>query len=113
VNPNKITAHFKTLDLGAVPHARAGNHKKIVSMILPDLGQLKEGAALGVLLADLGNTKENVRSALNRATQNAKRNSPQQRMRTSCTFGTQASPLKRRNCPLDCHSERSEEFLSS
>lgn len=43
-------------------------------MILGDLDQLKDGAALRVPLADLGNTKENVRSALNRATRRAKRN---------------------------------------
>ena len=42
-------------------------------MILRDLDQLKEGAALRVPLAELGNTKENVRSALNRASRNAKR----------------------------------------
>src|ERR1700722_7878352 len=66
--------HFRTLDLGDVPHSRAGKHKKIVSMILRDLDQLKDGAALRVPLAELGNTKENVRSALNRATRNAKRN---------------------------------------
>jgi hypothetical protein len=74
VNTNKIAAHFKTLDLGDVPHSRAGKHKKIVTMILRDLDQLKDGAALRVPLAELGNTKENVRSALNRATRNAKRN---------------------------------------
>ena len=43
-------------------------------MILRDLNQLKDGAALRVPLADLGNTKENVRSALNRATRSAKLN---------------------------------------
>ena len=74
MNTNKIAAHFKTLDLGDVPHSRAGKHKKIVTMILRDLDQLKDGAALRVPLAELGNTKENVRSALNRATRNAKRN---------------------------------------
>jgi hypothetical protein len=74
LSTNRIAAHFKTLDLGNVPHSRAGKHKKIVSMILRDLDQLKEGSALRVPLADLGNTKENVRSALNRATRNAKRN---------------------------------------
>jgi hypothetical protein len=73
VNASKIAANFKTLDLGDVPHSRAGKHKKIVGMILRDLDQLKEGAALRVPLAELGNTKENVRSALNRATRNAKR----------------------------------------
>ena len=74
MSPNRIAAHFKTLDLGDVPHSRAGKHKKIVSMILRDLDQLKDGAALRVPLDELGNTKENVRSALNRATRNAKRN---------------------------------------
>ena len=46
----------------------------IVTMILRDLDQLKDGAALRVPLAELGSTKENVRSALNRATRKAKRN---------------------------------------
>ena len=70
----QIAAHYKTLDLGDVPHSRAGKNKKVVSMILRDLTQLKDGAALRVPLAELGNTKENVRSALNRATRNAKLN---------------------------------------
>jgi len=74
MSTNRIAANFRTLDLGDVPHSRAGKHKKIVSMILRDLNQLKDGAALRVPLADLGNTKENVRSALNRATRNAKLN---------------------------------------
>ena len=54
--------------------SRSGKNKKVVSMILRDLNQLKEGSALRVPLADLGNTKENVRSALNRATRSAKLN---------------------------------------
>ena len=74
MSTNRIAAHFRTLNLGDVPHSRAGKHKVIVSMILHDLEQLKEGAALRVPLADLGNTKENVRAALNRATRNAKLN---------------------------------------
>jgi len=69
---NRVAANFRTLDLGDVPHARAGKHKKIVSMILRDLDQLRDGAALRVPLHELGNTKENVRSALNRASRNAK-----------------------------------------
>ena len=74
LSTNRIAAHFRTLNLGDVPHSRAGKHKLIVSMILNDLDQLKDGAALRVPLADLGSTKQNVRSALNRATRNAKRN---------------------------------------
>jgi hypothetical protein len=74
LSTSRIAAHFRTLDLGDVPHSRDGKHKKIVTLILRDLDQLKEGAALRVPLDELGNTKENVRSALNRATRNAKRN---------------------------------------
>jgi hypothetical protein len=73
LSTSRIAAHFRTLDLGDVPHSRDGKHK-IVTLILRDLDQLKEGAALRVPLDELGNTKENVRSALNRATRNAKRN---------------------------------------
>lgn len=62
------------MDLGEVPRSRNGKHKAIVTLILRDLDQLKDGAALRVPLAELGDTKQNVRSALNRATRNAKRN---------------------------------------
>jgi hypothetical protein len=71
---NRVAAHFRTLDLGDVPHSRNGKHKVIVSMILRDLDQLKDGAALRVPLAELADSKENVRSALNRATRKARRN---------------------------------------
>lgn len=71
---NRAISHFKTMDLGEVPRSRNGKHKAIVTLILRDLDQLKDGAALRVPLADLGDTKQNVRSALNRATRNAKRN---------------------------------------
>jgi hypothetical protein len=66
--------HFRTLKLREVPHSRNGKHKVIVSLILRDLDRLRDGAALRVPLAELGDTKENVRSALNRATRNANRN---------------------------------------
>ena len=71
---NRVISHFKTMDLGEVPRSRNGKHKAIVTLILRDLDQLKDGAALRVPLAELGDTKQNVRSALNRATRNAKRN---------------------------------------
>ncbi len=70
---NPAASHFRTMDLSEVPRSRNGKHKVIVSLILRDLDQLKGGAALRVPLAELGDTKENVRSALNRATRNAKR----------------------------------------
>ena len=51
-----------------VPLGRNGKHKSIVTKILEDLGRIGDGAALNVPLADLEEGKENVRSALNRAT---------------------------------------------
>src|ERR1700693_6152444 len=60
-------ARFKTLALGDVPRSRSGKHKKIVAAILRDLDQLEEDVAFRVPLAELGDIKENVRSALNRA----------------------------------------------
>jgi hypothetical protein len=56
---------------GDVPQGRNGKHKRIVSTILDDLDQLKQGAALKVPIADLAESKEKVRSALNRATRKA------------------------------------------
>jgi hypothetical protein len=51
-----------------VPQGRNGKHKAIVTKILSDLDQIPKGVALKVPLAQLVETKERVRSALNRAT---------------------------------------------
>jgi hypothetical protein len=64
---NKIPMNFKTLAQGDVPQGRNGKHKEIVTKILSDLNQLPAGVALKVPLAELEQSKENVRSALNRA----------------------------------------------
>lgn len=74
MKPKRVAANFRTMELGDVPHSRNGKHKLVVSMILRDLDQLKDGAAIRIPLVELGDTKENVRSALNRATRNAKLN---------------------------------------
>jgi hypothetical protein len=65
--------HFKSVVQAEVPQGRNGKHKLIVSTILSDLSRLEEGAALKVPLAELAETKEKVRSALNRATRKAGR----------------------------------------
>lgn len=70
----RSAAHFKTVAQLDVPNSRNGKHKEIVTLILRDLDQLKTGAAIKVPLADLGDSKENVRSALNRATRKSNRN---------------------------------------
>ena len=64
----KVPMHFKHMQQVDVPQGRNGKHKSIVTQILSDLDQLEAGAALKVPLADLSDTKEKVRSALNRAT---------------------------------------------
>ena len=64
----KVGTHFKTMAQADVPQGRNGKHKTIVTTILRDLGELKEGAALKVPLAELAESKARVRAALNRAT---------------------------------------------
>jgi len=60
--------NFKPVPQKDVPHGRNGKHKEIVTRILADLARIQEGIALKVPLAALPESKENVRSALNRAT---------------------------------------------
>ena len=60
--------HFKTMVQSDVPQGRNGKHKEIVTILLKDLDGLREGSALKVPLAELVQSKEKVRSALNRAT---------------------------------------------
>jgi hypothetical protein len=60
--------NFKSMPQGDVPQGRNGKHKEIVTRILSDLDQVEKGIALKVPLAQLADSKEKVRSALNRAT---------------------------------------------
>ena len=64
----KVPMNFKSIAQADVPQGRNGKHKQIVTKILSDLDQVKPGVALKVPLAELADSKENVRSALNRAT---------------------------------------------
>ena len=64
----KVPMNFKSMLQADVPQGRNGKHKQIVTKILSDLAQTKSGIALKVPLADLAESKEKVRSALNRAT---------------------------------------------
>ena len=68
-----VPMHFKTMVQAEVPQGRSGKHKLIVTTILRDLNGLKAGSALKVPLAELAQSKEKVRSALNRATRKAGR----------------------------------------
>lgn len=71
--PDKTPAHFKTMEQVNVPQGRHGKHNKVVATILRDLDKLKNGSAIKIPLSELAESKEKVRSALNRATRKAGR----------------------------------------
>ena len=71
---DKAALNFKTMAQADVPQGRNGKHKQIVTQIFSDLDQLPKGVALRVPLAELEESKENVRSALNRAIHKGGRN---------------------------------------
>ena len=50
-----------------VPKGREGKHKRIVTRLLADIARLQPKTALKVPLSALPDSKENIRSALNRA----------------------------------------------
>ena len=68
-----LPMNFRTMAVPDVPQGRNGKHKQIVMQILSDLDQVRDGVALKVPLGELAESKEKVRSALNRATRKAGR----------------------------------------
>jgi hypothetical protein len=69
----KDAMHFKTMVRSDVPQGRHGKHKEIIAVIIKDLDQLQNGAALRVPVSELAAGKAKVRSALNRAAKKAGR----------------------------------------
>jgi hypothetical protein len=69
----EVPMHFKTMVRSDVPQGRNGKHKEIISVIIRDLDQLQNGAALRVPVSELTAGKAKVRSALNRAARKAGR----------------------------------------
>jgi hypothetical protein len=65
--------NFAQMSQADVPQGRNGKHKDIVTRILADLAQVGPGSAIKVPLADLKESKEKVRSAVNRASRKAGR----------------------------------------
>jgi hypothetical protein len=65
--------NFKTMSQAEVPQGRNGKHKTIITRILSDLDRVEQGIALKIPLEELTESKEKVRSALNRATRKANR----------------------------------------
>jgi hypothetical protein len=66
--PKKNAMHYQTMAQVDVPQGRKGKHHEVLAKILSDLDQVKPGNAIRVPLASLAESKEKVRSALNRAT---------------------------------------------
>jgi hypothetical protein len=64
----KNAMRFETVPRTNIPTGRNGKHKAIVLALLSDIDKLPKGEALKVPLAELPDSKENIRSALNRAT---------------------------------------------
>jgi hypothetical protein len=60
--------NFSSIEQVNVPKGRDGKHKDIVQQLLSDIDRLAEGRALKIHLSELPDSKENIRSALNRAT---------------------------------------------
>jgi len=62
------STHFPSIQQVTVPKGRDGKHKSIVTQLLVDIANLQPEMALKVPLSALPDSKENIRSALNRAT---------------------------------------------
>ena len=69
-----VPMNFGSMSQLDVPQGRNGKHKEIVTKILSDLDRLENGAPIKVPLDLLAESKEKVRSALNRATRKDGRN---------------------------------------
>ena len=59
---------FESMLQAEVPKGRDGKHKKIVQQLLSDISHLEPRSALKIPLSELPDSKENIRSALSRAT---------------------------------------------
>ena len=65
---NALPMTYQSIPQIDVPKRRDGKHKRILTQVLSDLEQLETGRALKIPLEALPDRKENIRSALNRAT---------------------------------------------
>jgi hypothetical protein len=63
---------FESVRQTDIPKGRDGKHKQIISQILKGIEKLADGSALKIPLAELPDSKENIRSALSRATRQRK-----------------------------------------
>jgi hypothetical protein len=71
-NSTAMASRFESIAQIDVPKGRDGKHKQIILELLDGIERLKPGTAMRVPLAELPDTKENIRSALSRATKQQK-----------------------------------------
>ncbi len=62
------STNFESILQADVPQGRRGKHHDTIEKIMSDLEQLAPGRAMKIALTELPDSKENVRSALNRET---------------------------------------------
>lgn len=65
---SNVPQRFESIPQNEVPRGRDGKHRQIVVELIDAIGELRKGAALKISLADLPDSKENIRAALSRAT---------------------------------------------
>ena len=85
--PGTAPMSFEAVIQAEVPKGREGKHRQIILQLLGDIAQLKDGTALKVPLSALPDTKENIRSALNRATRQRGIEVATASDEDTCTFG--------------------------
>lgn len=66
--PMNGASRYQSILQADVPKGRDGKHKQILVHLLEAIERLDGGNALKIPLAELPDTKENIRSALSRAT---------------------------------------------
>jgi TusA-related sulfurtransferase len=59
---------FESILQADVPKGRDGKHKQVIRQLIEAIEQLNNGSALKIALDELPDSKENIRSALSRAT---------------------------------------------
>ncbi len=65
-NLSSESLNFESVLQSDVPQGREGKHKQIVTQLLKEVRKLASGSALKIPLAQLPDTKENIRAALSR-----------------------------------------------
>jgi TusA-related sulfurtransferase len=68
MNEDGVIAQFQSILQVDVPKGRDGKHKQIILTLIAAIEKLADGSALKIPLAELPDSKENIRSALSRAT---------------------------------------------